>query len=97
MCGRSGFSCLSRATSVCMNLLNSVSFFRPPAELVFPVDGCECRGQHLLACAREGEHALLGLAPSFLAAFAAACLPGVTTMAKLAGRGWKRVRAQARG
>ncbi len=35
LCGMSGFSCLSRATSVCMNLLNSVSFFRPPV-LPFP-------------------------------------------------------------
>ena len=32
LCGMSGFSCLSRATSVCMNLLNGVSFLRPPED-----------------------------------------------------------------
>ena len=36
LCGMSGFSCLSRATSVCMNLLNGVSFFLPPADDALP-------------------------------------------------------------
>ena len=36
----SGFSSLRRAVSVCMNLLKSVSFLRPPALLVFPARVC---------------------------------------------------------
>ena len=80
LCGMSGFSCLSRATSVCMNLLNSVNFFLPPALLVFPVyttgvGPSENRTEYALTC----PYALFALV-AFLLASAPVCLLVVTTI-----------------
>lgn len=80
LCGMSGFSCLSRATSVCMNLLNSVNFFLPPALLVFPVYTTgvvpsENRTEYALTC----PYALFALV-AFLLASAPVCLLVVTTI-----------------
>ena len=67
LCGMSGFSCLSRATSVCMNLLKSVSFFRPPALLVFPVDAAPPDCQNSVRNMHRRAYALFALVVFFVA------------------------------
>lgn len=82
LCGMSGFSSLSRATSVCMNLLNSVSFFRPP---VLPFPARARRARQLLRCCatqRTKKYARFVLMDGFLDASAALCLPVVTTITR---------------